>query len=331
MSSKKDKTTGRIEIPSSLDKTATAIIAATIESVDRVGPCSSKMTIESIQDIREAKKAKIINRAKKILQKWTLEDTPSSDEVVKEVSDSLRTAEISEYGTEKLPAGPDVETSNSIIIVEGRADVINLLKAGIDNPVAVEGAKIPEDIIKLSKDRETTAFLDGDRGGDLILKELLQVAELDFVARAPRGREVEELSPKEIFKSLRSKKPIEAPREAKRAKPTPKKEEAKKRTKYPKAVLETVEKLRGTLEAIALNKEMKELARIPVSKIAEELKEMNKVHTLVFDGVITQRLVDIASEKKVKTLIADRISDVAKQPVDLELLTFKEMKEGKSQ
>jgi DNA primase len=337
MSSKKDKTRGKISIPSSLDRTATSIIAATIESVDRVGPCSAKMSLGSIQDIRESKKTDIIQRAKEILKKWTIEETTSSDEIVKEVSESIRTAEIIEYGPEELPAGPDVESETSIIIVEGRADVLNLLKAGIKNSIAVEGAKIPDSIIKLTKKKEVTTFLDGDRGGTLILKELLQVAEIDFTARAPRGREVEELSPKEIFKSLRAKKPVEEQpkqpdkkvrEEKKKRKPLPKKKPATT-LEISEKVIESIDELKGTLEAIVLDEKMKEIARIPVSEIAEKLKDMNKTHTVIFDGVITQRLVDIASQKKVNTIIADRVSNVAKQPADLRILSFKDVVEKK--
>lgn len=337
MSSKKDKTRGKISVPSSLDRTATSIIAATIESVDRVGPCSAKMSVDSIQDIRESKKTEIIQRAKKILQKWTIEETTSSDEIVKEVSESIRTAEILEYGPEELPAGPDVESTTSIIIVEGRADVLNLLKAGIKNAIAVEGAKIPDSVVKLTKNKEVTAFLDGDRGGTLILKELLQVAEIDFVARAPRGREVEELSPKEILKSLRLKKSVEEKtkkpdkevREKKPEKETRIKKEPVTDLKVSEEVVKSIEELKGTLEAVVLNEKMKEITRIPVSELAEKLKDMKDVHTVVFDGVITQRLVDIANEKKVNTIIADRVSDVAKQPVDLRILSFKNVAESK--
>jgi DNA primase len=52
-------------------------------------------------------------------------------------------------------------------------------------------------------------FLDGDRGGDLILREIMAVADLDFIARAPSGKEVEELTKKEIHKALRSKITLE--------------------------------------------------------------------------------------------------------------------------
>ncbi|MEM2896496.1 MAG: DNA primase DnaG, partial [Candidatus Bathyarchaeia archaeon] len=208
LESKKDKTVGRIVIPSSLDKVSTAIIAAAIESVDRIGPCEAKITLEKIEDIREEKRKAIMDKAKEILRKWVIEATPSTEEILKEVSEAVRIAEVISYGTEQLPAGPGVLDSSSVIIVEGRADVINLLKCGIRNAIGIEGTKIPEAIIKLSKDKETIAFLDGDRGGDLILKELFQVADIDYVARAPPGKEVEELTPKEIMKVLREKIPF---------------------------------------------------------------------------------------------------------------------------
>jgi DNA primase len=280
------------------------------------------MILERIQDIRETRRTDIVKRAKKILQKWTLEDTPSSGEIVKEVSESIRAAEILEYGPEKLPAGPDAESTSSIIIVEGRADVLSLLRAGIKNSVAIEGAKVPESIMKLIENKEVTAFLDGDRGGDLIFKELLQVAKVDFIARAPRGREVEELSPREIFKSLGAKTPVKKTgEEQERAKAEPV-EETVTTSRFPEEVVKSIETLKGTLEAIILNEEMVEIGRTPVSKLAEKLKDTDNVHTIIFDGVITQRLVDIASERRAKIIIADRISDVAKQPVDLKMLTF---------
>ncbi len=202
LDSKRDKTTGSIVIPSSLDKVSTAIIAAAIESVDRIGPCEAKITLEKVEDVREEKRNAILTKAKDILRKWVVESSPSTEEVVKEVASSLRGVDLIEYGPEKLPAGPEVE-SGSLIVVEGRADVILLMKVGIKNVVALNGTKVPDTIIKLTKDKEVTAFLDGDRAGDLILKELQQVADIDYVARPTYGKEVEELTPKEIMKALR--------------------------------------------------------------------------------------------------------------------------------
>ena len=183
LESKQDKTFGVITIPSSLDKTSTAIIAAAVESVDRIGPCMAKVTLDKVADIREEKRKQILDKAKSILRTWVVEGSPSSDEMVAEVSGVIRSADVVEYGPDRLPAGPDVATSAVIILVEGRADVVNLLRCGVRNAIGIEGTKIPQTIIDLCKTKETTAYLDGDRGGDLILKELMQVAPVDYIAR----------------------------------------------------------------------------------------------------------------------------------------------------
>ncbi len=317
LQSKQDKTTGKILIPTSLDRVSAAILAASIESINRVGPCSAKITLEKIEDVRTERRRTIIDRSKEILRDWTIETFPTTDEVFKEVSETLRLARVEKYGPEGLTAGPDVETAKEVIIVEGRADVINLLKNGIQNVVALEGAKIPKTIIKLTREKETTALLDGDRGGDLILKELIQVATVKYVARAPRGKEVEELSPKELTAALQKKVSIE--------KLTPKKKR-RGRVLVPKQVVASIEGLKGTLESVLFNKSMEQMERLPVSKLAERLQEVEGVDTVVFDGVITQRLVDIASEKKIGYLVAARVSNAIKQPLGVRMLTFEDIK-----
>src|SRR5207245_1104700 len=176
------KTTRSILIPARRVKVLTASSAAANESAGRSGPCEANITLEQVEDVREEKRNAILTKAKDILRKWVVESSPSTEEVVKEVASSLRGVDLIEYGPEKLPAGPEVE-SGSLIVVEGRADVILLMKVGIKNVVALNGTKVPDTIIKLTKDKEVTAFLDGDRAGDLILKELQQVADIDYVAR----------------------------------------------------------------------------------------------------------------------------------------------------
>ena len=313
--SKQDKTTGTILIPTSLDRVSTALIAASIESINRVGPCAAKVTLEKIEDVRESKRKAIIERAKEILHKWTIESLPTADEIFRELAETLKVAKVEKYGPEELTAGPEIDSAKEIIIVEGRADVINLLRCGIPNVIAVEGAKIPETIIELCKRKEATAFLDGDRGGDLILKELLQVTDIKFVARAPAGREVEELNCREIFEALDNRVSIGELTKPRRRKPAA----------MPKEIAQIAKELEGTLEAVLLDKEMKPLARLPVSELAEKLQEMNGVDTVVFDGVITQRMVDIASEKNIRRLVAARISEVVKQPLTVQLVTFSEL------
>ena len=318
LKSEKDKTDGSIIIPTSLDRVSTAIISASIESIDRIGPCQANVNLVRIEDVREIKRKSIIERAKEILHNWNLEKRPETEEIFREVSEILKTTKVETYGPEKLSAGPDVGSSKEIIIVEGRADIINLLKMGIQNTIALEGVKVPETIIKLTREREATAFLDGDHGGDLILKELLQVANVKYVARAPSGKEVEDLTAKEVETALSNKIPIEEVKGKKKK---------RKKVLVPKEIIEAASNLKGTLEAILLNDKMKEVGRMPVSELADKIREVEGVNTVVFDGVTTQRLVDVASEKNIKFLVAARVSEVVKQPLNVNLLTFDEVLE----
>ncbi len=314
LQSKQDKTSGSINIPTSLDRVSSAIIAASIESINRVGPCEAKVTLERMEDIRDARRRAIIDRAKNILHEWNIISMPSTEDVFREVSETLKAHKVEKYGPDELSAGPNVDSSKEIIIVEGRADVINLLRCGIENVVALEGAKIPETIIKLSKQKEATALLDGDRGGDLILKELLQVTDVKYLARAPPGKEVEELTSRQIFTALQNRVPVEEVRA--------KKVRERRKILVPKQIVEARKELEGTLEAILFNEKMAQIERLPVSGLAEKLSQAEAVDTVVFDGVITQRLVDIANDKNVKLLVAARVSDVVKQPLKVHLLTF---------
>jgi DNA primase len=339
LDSKQDKTNGKINIPTSLDRVSTAIIAASIESIDRVGPCKASVVLNKIEDIRDARRRVIIDRAKDVLTKWNVETMPGTDEIFREVSEMLRLQRLESYGPEGLTAGPEINSAKQIIVVEGRADVITLLRAGIQNTIAVEGAKIPQSIIKLCREREAIAFLDGDRGGDLILKELKQVTSIKYVARAPRGKEVENLTFKEIEKALKTKVPVEkarisskvstpapapAPVNAPVKAPVKKKEHQKKIV--PKQIVEAAQQLGGTLEAALLDKEMNEIARLPVRELAAKLQQMKDVDIVVFDGVITQRLVDIASERSISYLVAARISTaMKKQPLKVTMMTFDEI------
>ncbi|MEK6819565.1 MAG: DNA primase DnaG, partial [Nanoarchaeota archaeon] len=206
---KAGKTAGEIIVPSSLDKAETAIIGAAIETIQRIGPCNAKVKVEKIEDVRVSKRIYIIERAKELLHNLTENMMPDSQEITEEVAQSVRMMEIHEYGRDRLPAGPAIDESEDIIIVEGRADVLNLLKHGFKNVIALNGTSVPETIKELCKKKSITLFVDGDRGGELIIREMSSVAEIDYVTKAPDGKEVEELAKKEIHKALRSKVAIE--------------------------------------------------------------------------------------------------------------------------
>ena len=205
--SRQGKSEGQILIPSSLDQVETVILASALETIDRVGPCKARINVESIEDVRVVKREKIIERARELLTELIKQSKTSGIDLTESVRQSVQVEEIIYFGKDRLPAGPNVQESDAIIVVEGRSDVLNLLKSGIKNAIAVEGTNVPKTIMDLSKERVITAFVDGDRGGELILRELFQVAEVDFVARAPRAHEVEELTQKQIMKCLRNKIP----------------------------------------------------------------------------------------------------------------------------
>lgn len=365
-----NKTIGEITIPSNLDRIETALIAAMIETVERIGPYPAKIRISDIVDLRLEKIKRIVERAKEILKKWSLEKSPDIKEILAEIAESLRTMEITKYGPEGLPAGPDIDKANTIIIVEGRADVINLLRYGYGNVIAIEGArsKIPDTIIELCKKKKCIAFVDGDHGGELVLKELLRSVDIDEIARAPPGKEVEELTSKEISRALKNTIPVSQYKslvEKERKEKSPKKveekiekprvpqqqpqlevpvaqpktyEEEKARVEegkgleeyvisFPDTVLDTMRKLQGTLEAILYDESWNPVKKIPVRDLYDELTkvETGKIFAVVFDGIITQRLVDIASDRKVRVLVGARIGGISKRPHSVEMLTFNDL------
>ncbi|MFH1065262.1 MAG: DNA primase DnaG [Nanoarchaeota archaeon] len=202
---KMGKTEGEIILPSSLDKEETVLVAAAMETIQRIGPCNAKVHVEKIEDIRITKRTFVLDRAKELLKQLTDEVLPDSAELIEQITDSMKVMEIVEYGRERIPAGPTIDDSEELIVVEGRADVLTLLRNGIKNVIALGGTNVPQTIVELSKKKETTLFVDGDRGGDLIIKGVMSMCDIDFVIKAPDGKEVEELTKKEIHKALRNK------------------------------------------------------------------------------------------------------------------------------
>ncbi|WIV68002.1 DNA primase DnaG [Natrialbaceae archaeon AArc-T1-2] len=209
---------GHLTIATSLDKVETATLAAALETITRIGPCRADLETTDIEDVRAAKRKEVVDRAKELLETGFDDSVMSTEEILAEVRQHVRVEDVTEY--EGFPAGPRVPDSDAVIVVEGRSDVLTLLKYGIKNAIAVEGTNVPDAVADLTRSRTVTAFLDGDRGGDLILEELSQVGEIDYVAFAPAGSSVEELDHHELFAALRNKVPYDAvaglntPREA---------------------------------------------------------------------------------------------------------------------
>lgn len=375
------KSKGEVVIPVSLNKTATAILAAALETVDRVGPCTAKVTLLKLEDIRGAKRRKVVSRAISILKGWEEDIAPGSEEITSAVTKASK-RNVAKYGLDKLPAGPELAGSKEIIIVEGRADIINLMKMGINNTIAVEGTRVPKTVIDLTKKRgmKTIAFLDGDRGGDLILRELMQVANVDYIARAPEGKEVEELSRRQVTKALQTRIPADqalalvsgrktkAPAKTRRQ---PRREEAFRKTgrtrttrtrtpdktrttqarapkrtttkraatprrgRTPKlstenvdaAYIKAVTNVKESFKAILFGSDKKVLVECGVADLAKTLESQDSVDAVIFDGVVTQRLVDVANSKKVTLLIGAAKADIEKKPATMRVATFDDVEQ----
>jgi DNA primase len=365
LESKSGKSFGEMIIPSSLDRVETAIVAAAIETIDKVGPCTARVSVKKIEDVREEKRRKVVDRARDILVHWETEGAFEIKELSEDIMKSVRVHEIGKFGPDNLPAGPDVDKSDTVILTEGRADVVNMLRHGYKNVVGMEGASVPESIKDLSKKKTIIAFVDGDRGGELILRELLQVADVDYIARAPVGKEVEDLTGKELAKYLRSKIPVEqyqlATSERKQeplqkqerqavaevvAERMPEKEQesvaeraAEKvervENEPPRVALADMdvekirammERLQGSLEANLLDESWESKQKVAVRELAEILQNTSdKIHAVVFDGVITQRLLDISNNRGVAFLIGARVGNIAKRPQGITILTFEDI------
>lgn len=296
--SKVGKSTGTILVPSSLDMAETSVIASAIEMVDRVGPCNAKIKILKVEDARSTKRKQMLDRAKEILKRIMDEQIPESNELIDDVRKAVQLSEITSY--KGLPAGPAVEAAESIILVEGRADVLNLLKYGIKNAIAVGGTNIPKTIIDISKTKTTIAFVDGDRGGDIILNELEQVTDIDYVARAPKGREVEDLGKKEVIMALRKKIPVKDVKikegEAEEALPT------SSPTVDENRLLNELRSIKGKLTAKLFDSKFEFITEIEIKDLITALKDVQPTY-VIFDGIITQRLIDSAARSGVEYLV----------------------------
>ncbi len=350
--SKMGKSEGTVMIPSSLDQIETAVLAASLETIDRIGPCKAKINVESLEDVRITKRNKIIERSKELLGHMAKASKSSGLDLLEAIRQSSKTEELTYFGKERLPAGPNALDSDAIIIVEGRSDVINLLKCGIKNTIAVEGTNVPKSIQDISSEKVVTAFVDGDRGGELILKELLQVADVDFIARAPKGQEVEELTQKQIMKALRNKMPTEQyvemfglsvqtldqkekdaqrrgrdnhrPRQVEvtdkkgqeERQKEPEKRAVKQLTPEQEKMRQMLDDMGGTSKAVFIDSSGSRVQDVAVRDLVNILREQEegKIGGVVFDGIITQRILDLAAEKKIPFLAASKLGSITKQP-----------------
>lgn len=346
------KTQGSIIIPSSLDKAETAIIGAALEVIQRIGPCNASLKVGKIEDVRVSKRSFVIERAKELLKSLMDDSLPDSQELADKVAASVRVMEVREWGPDRLAAGPNIDDSDEIVLVEGRADVINLLKHGFKNGIAVNGTTIPSSVSDLCRKKTVTVFVDGDRGGDLIIKALTSVTDIDFIAKAPDGKEVEEITKKEIHKALRAKVSVEQveldlknkvngdrsaqqyqQRPATASRPVERKfvqQSPVKRfstnTKIAsdsekKKFKEMFEDLIGTKGAYILDENLSILGKVPISELEGTVKNLGDgVYAVVLDGSVEKELVKSSERTAIKHLVGTD-SKVKSNETRLNILT----------
>jgi DNA primase len=344
--SKSNTAKGDALIPMSTDISTAALIAAAIESIDKVGPFQARFGLVGIDDIRAIKKKLIVDRAKKIVQEWATKTISEGEEMLKDVYDASKPGKLTAFGKAQLACGTGVFDSDWIILVEGRADVINLLRAGFDNAIAIEGAKIDETVTKLTEGKRVIAFLDGDRAGDLILKELQGLVKIDKILRAPAGREVEECTPLEIAEILKETTQYVAPtaQHSQSSQQTQQYSESKQQHQGQvvsntsgsssiqqednadilSAVREVYPQINETLEAVLLDSSMRTLLKIPVSEVVKKLNITEGATLLVLDGIVTQRLVEAADKAGIQYIVGHRTAEL-KKPTDVRVRTFGDM------
>lgn len=341
---KSNTTKGDALLPMSTDISTAALISAAIESIDKVGPFQGKFLLVGIDDIRAIKKKVIVDRAKKIIQEWATKTISEGEEMLRDVYDASKPGKLTSFGKAQIACGTGVFESPVIILVEGRADVINLLRAGFDNSIAIEGAKIDETIINLTTGKKVIAFLDGDRAADLILKELQGLVKIDKVLRAPTGKEVEECTPLEITEILKDvieptveqyEVPIQHQKVGEKKSKTYENnnlsyqepsnsnndEKLKDDPQITTAVKEVYPQINETLEAMILDKSMQVLLKVPVSEIIKRLDSLEGARFLVMDGIITQRLIDAAYRAGIEYVVGHRMAELKKSP-EITVRTF---------
>ena len=373
--SRKGKSEGEILIPSSLDQVETAILASGLETVDRIGPCRAKIEVISVEDIRISKRQKVVERAKEILAHLQEESKGVGLDLTEAVRKAVQVEEITTYGPEHLPSGPNIDQADALIVVEGRSDVLNLLRCGIKNVIAVEGTSVPQTVKDLSRGKTVTVFTDGDRAGELILREMLQTMDIDFVARAPRGSEVEELTQKQLLKCLRNKIPLNQylemsgfestgstrePREERgeegggrgerreerrddrredrgggggrrddrerappaRLPPPPPPPPAAPLSPELQRYFDLLASVENASKSLFVGEGDAIVGEAPVKDMIEALANLTSpAKAVVFDGIVSQRLLDVAQEKGISTVVATRLGPVGKMPENVRVFT----------
>ncbi len=316
LNNNKGRVNGTIEVSSSLDQVSTAVIGAALETIDRIGPCKAIIKVSQIENIRSAKRESVIDRAKQLLLSIVNSASSESKNILDEVKTVLTLDTEVDYS--EMTAGPNIEEGDALIIVEGRNDVRNLLKFGIKNAIATMGSGIKPELIKLAGKKKTvTAFVDGDRGGKLLLLEISGKLgkSLTHVAVAPQSREVEHLEGKVITKCLNQKE-------------TAAKFVSRVQTELQKDDDATVGRGNASLEApeeiktwavhfeglkrnqaVIINEDGSKSNPIGAKDLEKALSESQNAQGLIFAGKVSDRIFELASGAGIPCVVGNSVGN----------------------
>jgi len=148
--------------------------------------------------------------------------------------------------------------------------------------------------------------LDGDRGGTIILKELKQLLKIDYIARAPEGYEVEELTRKQMIKSLQNKKSAGAIEKYSEKEYTGRDANLKKflkrtKLKHHDEIIAAIKDVPSG-QGLGYSKSMDKLFEIPVGELFAKIEEYKNTQILILDGILTKRLLSSALSMKLKLI-----------------------------
>jgi hypothetical protein len=80
--------------------------------------------------------------------------------------------------------------------------------------------------------------------------------------------------------------------------------------------------LEGSGNGEILDDSLNVIKEVTVENLYQEINNIqNGAYAVVFDGVVSQRLIDVAKDKSLKYIVAVRMSEVVKKPNNIKVIT----------
>jgi hypothetical protein len=83
--------------------------------------------------------------------------------------------------------------------------------------------------------------------------------------------------------------------------------------------------IEGQAKTVLTDDNLNPIVECPIAEMIDKIRGLDRVHSVIFDGVISQRLLDVAHERGVRFIIASRIGNVGKFPAGITILLRKDL------